>query len=122
MTATVTLPPFSIYGIIPLAQLRMAVNFLKDADRARAYVNAREEAADAIRSRLVWRMVGRGATMTHWNDITVVRHLAAPGSPGEGVLHWGTVSIGRAFFPIECEDQMIAYLVARFVSFTGEQA
>lgn len=90
------------------AVVRQASDFLHEADRSRAFIRARSIDAALIHSHLDWHAVAPGVVMTAMFGVTFVRsYLAADGE------YWGYADLNSRRLPLECEEQMLAYLIAR---------
>lgn len=88
-----------------------AIDFLKDPDQARAFCAARPTDAALVQSSLQWTPVCPGISAATIVGAQVWRTFVPFDSTVESV--WGVVHLGTRRFPLEQEEQLIAYVIAR---------
>lgn len=95
----------------PTGVVVQAIDFLKDAERARGFCSARPTDAALVQSSLQWAPVCPGVSAATVMGVQAWRTFVPLDSTVESV--WGVVHLGARRFPLEREEQLIAYLIAR---------
>lgn len=93
------------------AVVLQATDFLREADRARAFCAERPTDAVLVQSTLQWTPVGPGVSATVTMGVQAWRTFVSLDATVEPV--WGVMHLGARRFPLECEEQLIAYVIAR---------
>lgn len=88
-----------------------STDFLKDADRARSFCAARSADAVRVQSLLQWTPIRPGVSTTAVMGVQILRTFISLDPTVEPI--WGVVYLGDRRFPINCEEQLIAYLISR---------
>lgn len=88
-----------------------AVDLLKEPVHARAYCRARATDAALIVSSLDWRSIQAGVATCTCMGITI--HRVYGGLADASRPFWGVAELGSTKFLLECEEQAVAYLIAR---------
>lgn len=88
-----------------------ATDFLRGADRARAFCAERPTDAALVQSSLQWTPVGPGVSATVIMGVQAWRTFVSLDATVEPI--WGVMHLGARRFPLECEEQLIAYVIAR---------
>lgn len=88
-----------------------AVDFLKEPTHALAYCKARSTDAALIAASLEWRSLQAGVATCSCMGAFI--HRVYGGLSDVGKPFWGVVELGGSKFLVECEEQVLAYLVAR---------
>lgn len=94
-----------------IAVVLQATDFLREADRARAFCAARPTDAALVQSSLRWTPVSPGVSATVIMGVQIWRTFVPFDATIEPV--WGLMHLGARRFPLECEEQLIAYVIAR---------
>lgn len=95
----------------PTGVVAQAIDFLKNADLARDFCGARPTDAALMQSSLQWTPVRPGVSATTVMGVQAWRTFIPLDSTVDAV--WGVVHLGARRFPLEREEQLIAYLIAR---------
>lgn len=93
------------------AVVLQATCFLKEADRARAFCTGRPTDAALVQSSLRWTPVSPGISAATIMGAQVWRTFVPFDNTVEPI--WGVVHLGARRFSLECEEQLIAYVIAR---------
>lgn len=88
-----------------------AIDFLKDPSRARDFCAARPTDAALVQSSLQWTPVCPGVSATTIMGVQAWRTFVPFDSTVESV--WGVAQLGARRFPLQREEQLIAYIIAR---------
>lgn len=88
-----------------------AIDFLRDAGRARDFCAVRPTDAALVQSSLKWTPVCPGISATTIMGVQAWRTFVPFDSTVESV--WGVAHLGARRFPLEREEQLIAYIIAR---------
>lgn len=88
-----------------------AVDFLRDASRARDFCAARPTDAALVQSSLQWTPVCPGISATTIMGVQAWRTFVPFDPTVESV--WGVAHLGARRFLLEREEQLIAYIIAR---------
>lgn len=95
----------------PTGVVVQAIDFLTDADRAHGFCVARPTDAALVQSSLRWTPVCPGVSATTIMGVQAWRTFVPFDSTVESV--WGVVHLGARRFPLQKEEQLIAYIIAR---------
>lgn len=88
-----------------------AVDFLRDASRARDFCATRATDAALVQSSLKWTPVCPGVSAITIMGVRAWRTFVPFDSTVEPV--WGVAHLGALRFPLEREEQLVAYIIAR---------
>lgn len=95
----------------PVTVVLQATDFLREADRARAFCATRPTDAALVQSSLRWTPVRPGVSATVIMGVQAWRTFVPFDATVESL--WGVMHLGARRFPLECEEQLIAYVIAR---------
>lgn len=98
-----------------------AMELLQDESVARGYVYARAPIAELIAAAFDWEPTDGFLLKANYRDVVIFRDISGMATGTSEDPKWGVVRIGNSNFRVGSEAQVLAYLIARYHTFSQKE-